>query len=130
MPDSVPEVHAMFNGRLGGWAMVLRLCGKAKTRMVWRTQRARSLDRCGALGIEVPISSIDAQTRVFTEKLLFPFYLKCICSNTNITDMRITLLVAICVLVGVDILLADHVWGIMKTKGFVRDEFSAPSSSR
>lgn len=45
--------------------------------------------------------------------------------------MRFFLFIAICVFVGVDILLAQEMWGIMKSKRMIREEFmSAPSTAK
>lgn len=43
--------------------------------------------------------------------------------------MRIALLVVICVVGGADLLLAQHVWGIMKSKGLIREELLAEPAS-
>lgn len=39
--------------------------------------------------------------------------------------MRFALYIAICVFVVADILMAQELWGLMKSKGFIREEILA-----
>ena len=41
--------------------------------------------------------------------------------------MRLALFIAICVFVGADILMAQELWGLMKSKGWIREEILATS---
>lgn len=42
-----------------------------------------------------------------------------------ISVMRLVFSIVICVFVGADILMAQEVWGLMKSKGMIREEVTA-----
>ncbi len=39
-----------------------------------------------------------------------------------ISDMRLVFFIVICVFVGADILMAQELWDLMKSKGMIREE--------